>query len=240
MKAAVLQGMCVVVAAIAASVSAYPQSSSAQSSGMSPEELKRMESYTHVPPDVKAFAADYVAAYNSKDPERVLALNVPEWRACITPANKDVYDVLLRARRDPITADYMLMLMPVNEGNLKAFAQDTYFPVKPERELHIDWQYPNTVDSGQVVLYLVHQNGRWNTDSPCMTAKSIRDFRDGAADREKYKAMAAKVKEPLRGELLAMLERHQAGEAEQRYKAATGCDMKTAVLVVNALAGNMP
>ena len=239
MNPGVWQGMCVVALAMGP-ISAFAQSSSAQSSRMSPEELRRMESYTHVPPDVKAFAADYVAAYNSKDPERVLTLNVPEWRACVTPANKDVYDALLRALRDPITADYTLMLMPVNEGNLKAFAQDTYFPVKPDRELHIDWQYPNSVDSGQVVLYLVHRNGRWNTDSPCMTAKAIQDFRDGAADREKYKAIAAKIKEPLRGQLLAMVGKHQLGEAEERYKAATGCDMKTAVLVVNALAGGMP
>lgn len=236
MKAAVWQGMCVVALAVAGPISAC-----AQSSRMSPEELNKLESYTHVPPDVKAFAAEYVAAYNSKDPGRVMALNVPEWRACVTAANKDVYDELMRPQlRDPITADYTLMLMPVNEGNLKAFAQDTYFPVKPERELHIDWQYPNTVDGGQVVLYMVHRNGRWSTDQPCMTAKGIQGFRDDAADREKYKAKAAEIKEPLRGELLAMAGKHQLGEAAERYKKVTGCDMNTAMLVVNALAGEMP
>ena len=212
----------------------------AQSSRMSPEELKRMESYTHVPADVKAFAAEYVAAYNSRDSGRVMGLNVPEWH-CVTPANKDVYDALVRAMtHDPITSGYSLMLMPVNEQNLKAFAQDTYFPVKPERELHIDWQYPHTVDSGQVVLYLVHRNGRWSTDPPCMTPKAIKDFRDDAPGRAKYKEMAAKIKDPLRRELLAMLQKHQTGEAEERYKAATGCDMKTATLVVTSLAGGMP
>ena len=229
-------GMCVVALAVVG-----PMSACAQSSRMSPEELNKLESYTHVPPDVKAFAAAYVAAYNSKDPGRVMALNVPEWRACITPANKDVYDELLRQLlRDPITPGYLLSLMPVNEGNLKALARQAYFPVKPERELHIDWQYPNTNDGDQVVLYLAHQNGRWMTDSPCMTAMAIKDYRDAAVDREKYKAQAAAIKEPLRSELLAMVGKHQLGEAEQLYQKAAGCDMKTAMLVVNALAGNMP
>lgn len=225
---------------VLAVVFAVAANTRAQSSRMSPEELKRMESYTHVPADVKAFAAEYVAAYNSRDLGRVMGLNVQEWH-CVTPANKDVYEALNRAMtNDPITAGYTLMLMPVNEQNLKAFAQDTYFPVKPERELHIDWQYPNSVDSGQVVLYLVHRNGRWSTDQPCMTPKAIKDFRDDAPGRAKYKVMAAGIKQPLRGELLAMLARHQTGEAEERYKVATGCDMNTAARVMVALAGGMP
>ncbi|HKR26017.1 MAG TPA: hypothetical protein VJS11_01135 [Acidobacteriaceae bacterium] len=235
------QGMCVVAAAMAVAVSAFGQGSSAQSSRMSPEELKRMESYTHVPPDVKAFAAQYVAAWNAKDMGRLVSLNLPESRACITPATKPVYEQSMRAQwHDPITPDYTLMLMPVNEGNLKAFVQDLHFPVKPERELHIDWQYPGTMDSGQAVVYLVRQNGRWMGDFPCMTAKAIRDFNDDAADREKYKAMAAGIKEPLRGELLAMLQKHQSGEAAERYKTATGCDMGTAMRVIFALDGGMP
>lgn len=211
------------------------------SSRMSPEELKRMESYTHVPTDVKAFAAEYAAAWNAKDMGRLLSLNLAESRACITPANKAVYDEVMEAQwHDPITPDYTLMLMPVNEGNLKAFAQDTHFAVKPERELHIDWQYPGTNDSGQAVVYLVRQNGRWVGDFPCMTAEGIRHFNDDAAGREKYKAMAAGIQQPLRGELMAMLRKHQRGDAEQRYKAATGCDMQTAVLVIFALDGSMP
>lgn len=235
MKAGVWQGMCVVALAMGA------MSACAQSSRMSPEELNRLESYTHVPPDVKAFAADYVAAWNAKDMGRVLALTVPQWRGCVTPENKDVYDQIERAQmRDSITPDYRLSFRPVNGSNVRALAATLTFPVKPERELGIDWEYPNTNDGGSTVLWLVRGNGRWMADFPCMTAKGIRDFRDGAADREKYKAMAAKVKEPLRGELMGMLNKHQTGEAEQRYKAATGCDMKTAVLVVNALAGNMP
>lgn len=140
---------------------------------------------------------------------------------------------------DPVPADYLLSFEPVNEGNVMALGQAGYFPVKPEHELHIDYSYPNTNDGGQLLLYLVRENGRWMEDSPCASAQTIQEFREDAADRERYKKIAAGIREPLRGELLAMLRKHQRGEAEQRYKAATGCDMKTAVLVIFALDGSM-
>lgn len=189
-----------------------------------------------VPPDVKAFAAQYVAAFNSKNQARLLALNVPQSRACITPQNKHIYDAaLFMQMRDPVPPNYMLSLMPVNEGNLKALAAAEYFPVKPERELHIDYQYPETNDGGQLVLWLVRQNGHWVGDFPCMTAQGIKNFRDNAAAREHYKTLAAGIKDPLRSQLLAMLRKHEAGEAEERYQKATGSDIRTSMLVINAL-----
>jgi len=45
-----------------------------------------------VPADVKAYVAQYVAAFNSKDLQRLLALQHPKSLACVTPATKDFYD----------------------------------------------------------------------------------------------------------------------------------------------------
>ncbi|HUN84886.1 MAG TPA: hypothetical protein VMU48_10925 [Terracidiphilus sp.] len=190
---------------------------------------------TPVPPDVKAFAAQYVAAYNSHDLARLESQYLPQSRACVTPANKDVYEALSMQRSDSVPPGYLLSLMPVNDGNLKAFASQMYFLAKPERELHIDYQYPGTVDSGQLLLWLVRQNGRWMADFPCMTADAIKSYRDDAPDREHYKAIAAAIKEPLRSKLIAMLRLHKLGEAETLYKQVTGGDMQTATLVVSAL-----
>jgi hypothetical protein len=190
----------------------------------------------NVPPDAKTFAAEYVAAHNAKDEARLLAMNLPQSRACITPANKDVYDEIAhKDMRDSIPPNYILSLVPVNEGNLKALANDGYFLVKPERELHIDYQYPNSNDGGLIILYLVRQNGRWTGDFPCMTERAIQDFRANAAARAHYSKIAAAIAEPLRSELLAMLRRHQSGEASERYQKATGSDMRTSMLVVSAL-----
>jgi hypothetical protein len=189
-----------------------------------------------VPPEVKAFAAQYVAAYNAKDPARLQSLYLPQSRACITPAVKAVYDEMASMEmHDRVPPGYLLSLMPVNQGNLSAFATDVYFLAKPERELHIDYQYPNTNDGGQLILWLVRQNGRWMSDFPCMTEHGIKSFRDNAAARERYRAIAAEIKDPLRSQLISMLRAHQTGEASTRYRQATGSDMKTAMLVVNAL-----
>lgn len=189
-----------------------------------------------VPPDIKAFAAQYVAAFNSKDQTRLLSLNLPQSRACITPQNKDVYNsALFMQMRDIVPSNYMLSLMPVNESNLKALAAEEYFPVKPERELHIDYQYPNTNDGGQLIIWLVRPNGRWIGDFPCMTAQGIKHYRDNAAAREHYKTLAAAIKDPLRSQLLAMLRKHETGEAEERYQKSTGSDIRTSMLVINAL-----
>ncbi len=230
------RAICVLVAALAA-MAADGQNSSR----MTPEELNRMESYTHVPADVKAFAAEYVAAWNAKDSVRLSRLIAPGSQACVTPQNKQVYDEMQRTEmRDPVAPGYLLSLMPIDEANRKAMASQGFFLVKPERELRIDYDYPDSRDGGQILLYLAHQNGRWMSVFPCMTSAAIQDYRDGAADRAHYKAIAAGIKEPLRSELMAMLRKHQRGEAEERYKAATGCDMKMAMLVVIALDGRMP
>jgi hypothetical protein len=189
-----------------------------------------------VPSDVKAFAAQYVAAFNSGDKARLESLHLPESRACITPANREVYDELLTMQmRDSVPPGYLLSLVPMSEGDRWAVASEATFPVKPERELHIDYQYPNTNDGGQLVVWLVRRDGRWMADFPCMTAQGIQHYRDNAAAREHYRTMAAAIQEPLRSELLAMLRVHKMGEAETRYHEATGADMRTAMLVINAL-----
>ena len=189
-----------------------------------------------VPPDVKAFAAQYVAAFNAKDKVRLEALYLPESRACITPANHDVYDAMLRMEmRDRIPPDYQLTFTAVNENNLKAAATLATYAVKPERELHIDYQYPGTNDGGQSFLAMVRRDGRWMADFPCMTPHAIQDFRDSAVDREHYRALAAAIKEPLRSQLLVMVRAHQDGEAATRYQQVAGGDMSTAMAVINGL-----
>ncbi len=196
---------------------------------------------TSVPPDVKAFAAQYVAAFNAKDKVRLEALYLPESRACITPANHDVYDTKQRIdMREHIPPGYYLTFTAVNENDLKAAATLTTFAVRPERALRIDYQYPGTNDGGQEFLALVRRNGRWMVDFPCMTTEAIQDFRDGAANRAHYRAVAAAIKEPLRSQLLAMLRVHQDGEAAARYQQAVGGDMSTAMAVINGLKDQLP
>ena len=192
-----------------------------------------------VPGDIKAFGAQYVAALNSKDAARLLALQHPKSLACMTPENKDFYDwTMAMQMRESIPANYMLSAMPPNENNLKALeSMGEQWPIKPAQEIHIDYQQGD--DSGSVVVWLVRENGRWLGDFPCATDAAIKEFHDGAAARKaaeaRYKALADGIKEPLRSELLAMLRAHETGRATDRYHAATGHDERTSMLVINAL-----
>jgi len=199
--------------------------------------IPRAESQsTKVPTDVRAFAAQYIVAINAKDITRIRSYFVRQSRACITPENKEVYDSVLSMQlTDHIPSTFTLTQMPVNQSNLKALSDVRYLPVRPERELRIDYQYPGTSDGGVVVLWLARENGRWMDDHPCITAHGLKIYRENDAARKHYKELAGAIKEPLRTELVGMLRAHQTGQAEFRYHQATGSDLQTSMLVINAL-----
>ena len=185
--------------------------------------------------EAKAFVNEYVAAFNAKDSARLNALYTAEARACVTGADKDYYDATRELTwREPIPANYTFTVSAVNEGNLKAVETFGRFPLKPERELHIDYQQGD--DLGTEVIYLVRENGRWLADQPCASQEMIKQFRDQAPERARYKALAEAIKEPLRSQLIGLLREHETGQAVDRYMKATGQDGRTAILVMNALA----
>jgi hypothetical protein len=192
-----------------------------------------------VPPGIRVFASQYVMAFNSKDPRQLLALQHPTSLACITPENKDYYDgALAMQMRDSVPANYTVSVMTPNEGNLKALeSMGMRWPLKPEQEVHIDYQEGE--DATGIVVYLVRQNGRWFGDFPCATDATIKQFRDGAAERQaaaaRYKAIADGIKEPLRSELIGLLRAHETGRATERYRNTSGQDGRTSMLVMDAL-----
>jgi hypothetical protein len=187
-----------------------------------------------IPADVKAFATQYIAAINAKDSAKLWSYLTPETRACVTPQNKDVYDALFAIQLDDkIPLDYRLMFTAVNESNAKAMADRQYFPVKPEHQLQIDYQFGNDVTG--LVLWIVHQNGRVYADQPCATEKFIKEYRDDAPQRAHYKEVAAQIQDPLRSELPKFIADHDRSSAISKYHDATGADMGTSMQVINAL-----
>jgi len=190
------------------------------------------------PAEAKAFAAKYVAAMNAKDIPRLLTLYHPKSVACITPDTKDYYDGAMKVSvNESIPANYTFAVMAVNEDNRKAIESMARFPVKPTSELHIDYQQGD--DLGSVVLWLARENGRWFADQPCATEQTLKQFRDGAAARKeaqaRYESLAAGIQDPLRSELIAMLRKHETGDATKRYHEASGQDYRTSMFVINEL-----
>jgi hypothetical protein len=125
------------------------------------------------------------------------------------------------------------MFTAVNESNAKAMADRQYFPVKPEHQLQIDYQFGNDVTG--LVLWIVHQNGRVYADQPCATEKFIKEYRDDAPQRAHYKEVAAQIQDLLRSELLKFIADHDRSSAISKYHDATGADMGTSMQVINAL-----
>jgi len=189
--------------------------------------------------DVNAFTAEYVAAYDAKDAARLQALYDSQSRACIRAEDKDFYDTALAAMwRQPIPPKYTATVSPVNENNLHALETFGRFPVKPSRELHIDYQQGD--DSGTVIVYLVQENGRWRAAQPCANEQTLKKFRDEAPERRareaRYQALAMAIRDPLRSRLTALLLAHKTAEAIDRYKEASGQDVQTAMFVMDQLA----
>jgi hypothetical protein len=220
MQLTILQVICAVMFSLAALPPAHAQSGAA-------------------PPELENFAAQYVAAINAKDAAGLQALYGSESRACIAAEDRDFYDTTLAGLlRDPIPTKHTVTVSAVDENNLRAIEAFGKFPRKPERELHIDYQQGD--DLRTVVLYLVEENGRWVADQPCPTADAIKKFHENAAARARYKALAQSIHEPLRSELIGLLRQYETGSAIDRYHQASGEDMQTSMLVINALRDQLP
>lgn len=191
-----------------------------------------------VPEDVRVFAARYAAAINAKDAARIRAMYNSKSLACITPQTREFYDAVMPVHSsDHVPADHTVSLLPVNEDNLKALADSQTFPVKPLKELHIDYQQGE--ESGTVVIWLARENGRWVGDFPCATETALKKYRDEAPQRKEleahYKVLADGIQQPLRGELIAMLRDHKRSSALTRYRESSGQDYKTSLFVINDL-----
>jgi hypothetical protein len=191
-----------------------------------------------VPQDVRAFAARYVAAINARDAAGIRALYSAKSLACITPQNRDYYDALMPVHAtDRVPPGYTISLLPVNENNVKGLAAYATFPVKPLNELHIDYQQGE--QGGQVIIYLVRENGRWVADFPCATEAALKQYHDDAPERKAleahYQALADAIQQPLRNELIALLRDHKNSTAITRYQQASKQDIKTSMFVIHDL-----
>ena len=58
---------------------------------------------------------------------------------------------------------------------------------------------------------------------------------EGAEQQRKTARLVAALKNPLRSELRDLLRRQQKIDAVKKYRKATGADLTTAVMVINAL-----
>jgi hypothetical protein len=87
---------------------------------------------------------------------------------------------------------------------------------------------------------LAQANGRWFAVDPCPNAKGRTFFAEQRAEGERQMAegaaRAAEMPESLRTEIKQLLAQNHWTAAIDRYREATGADLRTAAIVINAMA----
>jgi hypothetical protein len=188
-------------------------------------------------------AQSYIAALQAKDPAKIEALLHPAVRACENAATKEYFDFLRSHAFDNVPgAEYKVNVSPIAKDSLLFVPPKEQFPypVPPIYQFQIDWnRNPDGSDIASVVRAMAPSHGSWFVVYPCPNAAGIKEFRErmakGWEQKEHAKALAADLKEPLKGQLLDLLKQRKRIDAVKAYREATGADLTTASLVMDAL-----
>ena len=127
----------------------------------------------------RTFAADYVAAVNSREVERWRRLVHPKSLACITDQNRDFFDdMAARALRRTLSGPYRIVsVRALGKGAPPGMppAMGSY-PVQPTHQIQIDLDTGPT-SSVTVIRDLALSNGVWLEVLPCPTVEGLAAFR---------------------------------------------------------------
>jgi hypothetical protein len=184
------------------------------------------------------FVKPWVEALLSKDQARMESLLHPAVRACINPGTKDFFDYAVNHEvHSGISGHYRITKIEPMRQAAPTFlpAEDVQYPVQPTYEVNIEFEQSNHL----FVMFLAPANGSWFEVFPCPNEKGMAYLRErlkaGDEQKKKVAPLLVELKEPLRGELRALLGRDLKYDAIKKYQTATNADLTTAVAVINAL-----
>src|SRR5579872_4546268 len=163
----------------------------------------------------------------------------PKVRACINERTREYFNSINGNSVGGTTSGYHITkLAPWHgSGPLWTLPSDGFsYPVEPTYELHLKLDKTNT----ELVRYLAPAGKAWYMVLPCPNEKGIAFVHENVlkakAQKERTAQLVAELKNPLRGELLALLKQNQMLAAVRRYQSATGLqDFTLAVMVINAI-----
>ena len=191
-------------------------------------------------PAHRTFAQEYVSAITSPDIERYKKLLHPRTRTCINAQNGDFFKSIFERRvnrtaRNPQTRVEKLkdfrMFHPTRSNGLS-------YPARPSHIFHIDLVSGGPRQSA-LIIYAAREAGIWYEVLPCPSSKSLEMMRESqrrdAAETMKARALADSLQDPLRTELLNLLQAEGPVSATRRYAEATMQDLTMARRVVKAL-----
>lgn len=193
---------------------------------------------TH-PATIDEFVKQYVAAVNAQDLAAYRSLLNSNSLACINAESNDFYDRAFRSDiRHPVPTGYKFTAKEVGKDDKLAFEGYAVFPVRPSHQVQIDYTQ-GMENTGVLLFWLIHDSTGWSEVFPCATSETLKSFKtqlpEIKAHEEKTKVLVAGLKEPLRGELIALLKQGKSSTAATRYAESTGADHETGMFVVEEL-----
>jgi hypothetical protein len=187
------------------------------------------------------FAQNYIAAIQSRDPNRLKVLLHPQVLACKNfaeffeatkeTAMEEQPAPGYRVTFSPLTGDSKVPLLPPDKFT---------YPVQPGYQLRIDWNRSADGSSiASIIQPLAEKDGTWFLVYPCPNDEGMKftheRFIEGQEQMERARTLVSQLQDPLKTELLVLLKQGQKIEAVKKYQSATGADLSTAVQVINAL-----
>ena len=191
-------------------------------------------------PAQQTFANAYVSAITGTDIERYVRLIHPRTRACINAENADFYNKIFERRVRRVAKNPRFSVEKVKDAAMFSPTRTNglNYPSRPSHVIHI-----NLISSGSkqyaISAFVVRENGIWYEVLPCPSAKSLVMMREAnrrdAEENLKARAMADSLQEPLRTELVNLLQAEGPVSATKRYAEVTQVDITLARRVVKAL-----
>ena len=191
-------------------------------------------------PAQQTFANAYVSAITGTDIERYVRLIHPRTRACMNAENADFFNKIFERRIRRVVRNPRMSVEKVTDGAMFSPTRTNglSYPSRPSHVIHI-----NLVSSAakqySISALVVRENGIWYEVLPCPSAKSLVMMREAnrrdAEENQKARALADSLQEPLRTELVNLLQAEGPVSATRRYAEATQVDVTLARRVVKAL-----
>ena len=196
---------------------------------------------TDLTPAQSKFAKAYLAAVTGSDIELYKRLLHPATRACLNTETAAFFQTVFdrRVGRKAPNAKLSVETLPAKFAMFDAFAtQGMVYAVRPTHAFYIDLVSTQTKDES-IIAFSALDHGVWYEVLPCPTAKALDDMKQAQATRAvemvKARQLAASLKEPLRGEILALVKQDRRMRAATRYADATHVDVNLARRVIDAL-----
>lgn len=190
-------------------------------------------------PEQRELAREIVDAMFLKDFAAMKQLIAPSTLKCIGKNQDFLHDRLKRQFALPISKNYHLSIikLPPNVMNLTKYAT---YPMPPTHLMGIEFSTP---DGGTATVNetIGLENGKWYESQPCPTDLGMQRFAKiqhmRALARERAKAAMARVKDPLKSQLVAYVGKHDNVSAWKLCMSSLKMDFPTCRGIVAILAG---